>query len=65
MSLHKFLQMVGLVPQTPLGNEVQRLMDEARAEVSANWRKVHERERVLRAMENRPKKRMPVLRGGL
>lgn len=38
-------------PQTALGQRVEDLMNEARADVAKNWRKVHERERWLKEMD--------------
>lgn len=51
MTLRDWLRMFGFLPETPLGMKVQKLMDDARADVAANWRKAHDRQRFLRAME--------------
>ena len=51
MKLHDWLRMFGFLPETPLGQKVQKLMDEARADVAANWRKVRDRENRAKAIE--------------
>ena len=38
-------------PQTSLGQRVEDLMNEARADVAKNWRKVHERERWFKEID--------------